>query len=165
MKNRIVYLALKRGAILLMFCAVSIRAPSASIELECDKYHVLEMAARQMQCNSLAFRNRNPGNLTDFRTGKNRKFKTFAKGVAALRTQIELYKSGQSLWTDTATTLGQFSAIYEPVGTKYIIGLCGLLRLPNTTKISSINTDSIMWAVIRLEDASVSKLFKENKIF
>lgn len=148
--------------IVVFLCICYLQMPSAFKYSKPDKFQILELEANRTKGGSLAFRNRNPGNLIDFKTGKLKRFDTFELGLIALRKQIEMYQSGASLWTDSTTNLIRFAAIYEPVSKTYIRKLCGILRCDKTTPIRKINTDSLMWAVVQLEDGAVSLLFKKH---
>ena len=156
---------IKKTLTIALLCACSLRLPSTFKAPKPDKFQVLEAAANRIKGGSLAFRNRNPGNLTDFKTGKKRKFDTFEAGLIALRKQIEMYQSGASLWTDSTTDLSQFADIYEPNNKRYTQKLCAILRANKHTQINHIDTDSLMWAVIQLEDGAVSLIFKQHKIY
>lgn len=155
----------KKALTVALLCVCSLRLPSTFRTPKPDKFQVLEAAANRIKGGSLAFRNRNAGNLTDFRTGKKRKFDTFELGLIALRKQIEMYQSGASLWTDSTTDLSQFADVYEPNNKRYLNKLCSILRADKHARINQIDTDSLMWAVIQLEDGAVSLIFKQHKIY
>lgn len=114
--------------------------------------------------NSIAWRLKNPGNLRSFKTGKYRSFKTLKEGYSALIHQLNLYTSGRSMWTDSTTTLEEYVNIYASEARSkdvYINVLSNGLNICRSSKVSSINVDSLAKYHIKMEDVELYKIIYE----
>jgi len=114
---------------------------------------------------TIAQRHKNPANLVDFNTGKYKVFPTLKDGYNAMIRQIELYQSGRSIHTDTATTLSEYVKIYDPssLSGKYLTFMVGKLGVGGDTKIRDIPRDSLVKYHINLEDRKLFKLMYGTK--
>lgn len=111
--------------------------------------------------NSISWRQKNPGNLRSFKTGKYREFKTVESGYKALIRQLNLYVTGKSIHTDSTTTLVEYVHIYaSEAKTKkwYIQVMTDGLNCPDSTKITSLNVDSLAKYHIKMEDVKLFNL-------
>ena len=102
--------------------------------------------SRAVHKNSIAYRQKNPGNLRSYKTGKYRTFNTVIEGYDALEIQLLLYVSGNSQWTDSTTTMREYIKIYAECAhfsDIYLNHMCKSLGVTKDTRITNINTDSL----------------------
>ena len=132
-----------------------------------DLYRVADSKIDTIQGpkNSLGWRNKNVGNLRSFKTGEYRQFPTLLDGYKALKRQVELYQSGESMHTDTTTNMQAYIAIYAPpsVGSgNYLRSMCKWLNVTPQTKIKNISSDSLIRYHVKMECVNLYQLIYET---
>ena len=110
---------------------------------------------------TLAVRNKNPGNLKSFKTGKFRIFSTFEEGYSALLHDIDLKITGKSVWTNKTIMINDFINIYAPSfennTEKYIEIFCSETGLHATDLLNTQDSKLIARGIIRAEDIDLYK--------
>lgn len=109
----------------------------------------------------------NPGNLRDFHTGKFRRFKTMKEGYDALIYDLSIKISGESIHTDSTTTIRKFVNIYAPKfendTKKYIKIICTELKVNPNIKLHTVNVHKLAKAIIKVEDIELYKKMYKNE--
>lgn len=103
---------------------------------------------------SRAVRKKNPGNIIDPKTGRDRIFASTEDGYNALIHQLELYISGESQWTNENTTLREYVKIYAEAAhysNIYLYHMCRRLNVTPNTKISTLNPHDLAKAHSEIE--------------
>ena len=113
---------------------------------------------------SIAWRHKNPGNIVSFtetkyrKGGDYRKFPCIKDGLKAMKLQLYFYITGESLHSDSTTTLKEHCCYYANPRSFYLKFMCGKLKVDSTTRINTLNIDTLMKYHIMIEDVKLYKL-------